>query len=203
MDTDLPFEFVGGHPALDFVNTVAWGEAGLSEERFTSHSRFIDWVEAARLPFTVAALRQRTRGDQAASKLMKQVRDARAEIHDLCWKKNQGSLDARSLADFNGRLAQALRYVRIGFSQSNVLDLQWVPGRQGELLAPLHWIIWEAANLFASNTTIKFCANDNCGWAFLDSSRRGNRRWCDMAVCGSRHKARQYYYRTKAVRGSG
>lgn len=42
---------------------------------------------------------------------------------------------------------------------------------------------------------IRICGN--CGWLFLDRSRNGSRRWCDMTVCGNRRKARLYYYRHK------
>ena len=35
------------------------------------------------------------------------------------------------------------------------------------------------------------CAS--CCWLFLDTSRGGRRRWCSMAVCGARVKARRYY----------
>lgn len=34
-----------------------------------------------------------------------------------------------------------------------------------------------------------------CGWLFLDISKNGRRRWCSMATCGSRDKARRYYAR--------
>lgn len=33
----------------------------------------------------------------------------------------------------------------------------------------------------------------SCRWLFLDTSRNGRRRWCSMATCGSRDKARRYY----------
>lgn len=45
---------------------------------------------------------------------------------------------------------------------------------------------------------IRIC--DNCGWLFLDRSRNGSRRWCDMAVCGNRQKASRHYRRVKASR---
>jgi predicted RNA-binding Zn ribbon-like protein len=35
-----------------------------------------------------------------------------------------------------------------------------------------------------------------CGWLFLDTSRAGNRRWCDMRTCGNRAKVRAHYSRT-------
>lgn len=34
-----------------------------------------------------------------------------------------------------------------------------------------------------------------CGWLFLDTSKNGRRRWCSMATCGSRDKARRYFAR--------
>jgi predicted RNA-binding Zn ribbon-like protein len=44
---------------------------------------------------------------------------------------------------------------------------------------------------------VKTCPN--CDWILLDKSRNGSRIWCDMAVCGNRHKARLHYMkRTKA-----
>jgi len=38
-------------------------------------------------------------------------------------------------------------------------------------------------------------ADGGCGWLFLDSSRSGNRRWCDMRTCGNRAKVRAHYSR--------
>ncbi len=39
---------------------------------------------------------------------------------------------------------------------------------------------------------LKVCASDDCEWAFYDRSRNHSGQWCDMAVCGSRHKVRAY-----------
>jgi predicted RNA-binding Zn ribbon-like protein len=36
-----------------------------------------------------------------------------------------------------------------------------------------------------------------CGWLFIDRTKNGKRKWCDMKVCGSRDKATQYYHRKK------
>jgi predicted RNA-binding Zn ribbon-like protein len=43
---------------------------------------------------------------------------------------------------------------------------------------------------------VRICANDGCRWRFIDRSRTGRRRWCDMSTCGNRakvarHRARQ------------
>jgi len=39
---------------------------------------------------------------------------------------------------------------------------------------------------------LKLCAAPDCRWAFYDTSRNGRGRWCDMEVCGNRHKTRTY-----------
>jgi predicted RNA-binding Zn ribbon-like protein len=39
---------------------------------------------------------------------------------------------------------------------------------------------------------LKLCASPDCRWAFHDTSRSGGGRWCDMEVCGNRHKTRAY-----------
>ena len=53
----------------------------------------------------------------------------------------------------------------------------------------------------ASGTTNRFriCANDGCRWVFEDTSRGGQRRWCDMTSCGNVAKARRYRAKHREV----
>jgi predicted RNA-binding Zn ribbon-like protein len=55
----------------------------------------------------------------------------------------------------------------------------------------------------AAGTTgrLRICANDDCRWAFEDTSRAGRRRWCDMTSCGNVAKARRYRARRKGAPG--
>lgn len=46
-------------------------------------------------------------------------------------------------------------------------------------------------------TRIRRCANPRCVLLFLDVSRSGQRRWCDMATCGNRAKVSAHYARTR------
>ena len=48
------------------------------------------------------------------------------------------------------------------------------------------------------------CENDECRLFLLDRSRANRARWCSMAVCGNRQKARRHYERhhsSPAARG--
>jgi len=51
-----------------------------------------------------------------------------------------------------------------------------------------------AGRLISERRPIKVCANPHCSWMFVDESRPGTRRWCDVSICGSlvnvrRHRA--------------
>jgi len=41
------------------------------------------------------------------------------------------------------------------------------------------------------------CANEECQLFLLDHSRANRARWCSMAICGNREKARRHYRRTR------
>ncbi|HZA66177.1 MAG TPA: CGNR zinc finger domain-containing protein, partial [Geminicoccaceae bacterium] len=64
------------------------------------------------------------------------------------------------------------------------------------LLAP---VVWSAGDLIAGGRLerVRLCANEQCLWLFLDESKAGTRRWCNMASCGNRAKARRHYQRTR------
>jgi predicted RNA-binding Zn ribbon-like protein len=43
------------------------------------------------------------------------------------------------------------------------------------------------------------CANDDCRRFLLDRSKANTARWCSMAVCGNRMKARRHYRRVRGT----
>jgi len=46
------------------------------------------------------------------------------------------------------------------------------------------------------------CANDECRLFLIDHSKAGTARWCSMAVCGNRMKARRHYRRARGTQAS-
>jgi predicted RNA-binding Zn ribbon-like protein len=46
-------------------------------------------------------------------------------------------------------------------------------------------------------TRLKLCSSQNCRWAFYDRSKNHSSRWCTMASCGNREKARRFRTQTK------
>jgi predicted RNA-binding Zn ribbon-like protein len=45
---------------------------------------------------------------------------------------------------------------------------------------------------------LKLCGSSTCRWAFYDRSRNHSSRWCRMASCGNRQKAKRFRARAKA-----
>ncbi len=60
-------------------------------------------------------------------------------------------------------------------------------------------VLWSAGDLVfsAQQRRLRQCANEQCLWLFVDESKSGSRRWCDMASCGNRAKARRHYSKVK------
>lgn len=62
-----------------------------------------------------------------------------------------------------------------------------VDGAVGRLLTLAH-----EADREGQWVRLKICPADDCQWAFYDQSRNRSATWCDMKVCGNRHKVREY-----------
>jgi predicted RNA-binding Zn ribbon-like protein len=45
---------------------------------------------------------------------------------------------------------------------------------------------------------LKACRNPACRWIFYDASKNGLGRWCNMQICGARHKMRRYRERKES-----
>lgn len=68
----------------------------------------------------------------------------------------------------------------------------------------LDWMAWpvahSAAQILTSDQVQRVRECSGCYWMFMDTSRNGMRRWCDMKTCGNRAKAHRHYEKTKNVK---
>jgi predicted RNA-binding Zn ribbon-like protein len=102
------------------------------------------------------------------------------------------------LAVLNTELAGLLAKSRLGW-RGDGLDWQWAGGARA-LDRMLLAVVRDAADLLTSGQLDRVgqCADPRCGWLFLDTSRNRSRRWCSMAYCGNRAKAKRHYQRSKS-----
>jgi predicted RNA-binding Zn ribbon-like protein len=73
-------------------------------------------------------------------------------------------------------------------------DLDVTPTRRVAARAVLTWD--EVRRLHPGR--LRPCENPDCRLFLIDHSKPNKARWCSMAVCGNRMKARRHYERTKA-----
>lgn len=201
------FEWIGGSLPLDFTNTVTWLPEGIRNERIETYPDLVAWaVQAGVLSDadTQRLLDAARRRPDDALRALERARSVRAIIHALFSDLAHGrTLDPARLREFNAILADTLSAQRISPSGSS-FTWEWTsaPEELTRVLAP---IVWSAAGLLTSEELpyVRQCANDRCGWLFVDTSRNRSRRWCDMRECGSRAKARRHYQRVRARARAG
>jgi predicted RNA-binding Zn ribbon-like protein len=184
-------ERVSGHPALELNNTVGgWGYAEPREYlvdygALIVLARDVDLVTPADAFALLNAARQSPRRADAALRDVKMLRSA---LHAAMVDNSADA--AAQLHTFVTRAVRASRYVH---DDASALRLDGGAG----LRKPLHRFTLSLLTLLEQHPrrAIRSCADDACGWLFLDPS--GRRRWCEMAVCGNRAKARRYAQRHK------
>lgn len=63
-------------------------------------------------------------------------------------------------------------------------------GFVGSLVLPL-------AELADRSDRLRRCANERCGWMFLDMARNASRTWCHASLCGNKIRVRRFRQRAK------
>lgn len=176
-----------GWPAMDFLNSRAgWGEP-VPKEYLTSYRHLAVFAGHLGLlgPHAVAALEIR---DSAA--VLRRALRLRDAVYALI---TSDQLTAWPVVQREVELAAPL--VRLAPGRPATLA---VTGESDSLALPLHAIAWSVGQLVSSPqfAQARACAGRNCGWVYFDP--RGNRRWCTMAICGNRNKARRFAARQAA-----
>ncbi len=175
------YKLVGGRVSLDLVNTLSWPGTPRSHDWLDSVANLKRWLAAVDLPH----------GRQPDLATAKRVRGVLADVLRPVCRAQRPSREA--VGRLNALVARA--------AERRVIDpqsLTWAwrsPESAVDSFAP---IIFDAADLLAHAARDRLRHCPSCDWLFLDQSKNGTRRWCDMADCGSRDKARRYYTRGKA-----
>ena len=179
---------ISGHPALDFCNTWAGWDGHAAVEYLAGYKHLVVWAGFVGIlrPDQVPLLCQRARDSaSAAASMLERARAFRANLYALL--RDPASATAwPAVADEVAAAAQALHLHRADQT------IRWEVAPAADLSAPLAAAAWSAGELLTSPALrdVRACAGAGCGWLFLDPT--GRRRWCVMATCGNREKARRF-----------
>ena len=196
---------VGGHPALDLVNTVGSRRGGVGADYLATYGDLLLWAarqgvlddeDAATLSVAASA-----EPAEAASALLRAKR-----LRECLWRvcgALQGG-DGPAEADLAlltrevlaAQRARALKWMDAGCA--------WLWTGAAGLDAVTARVAWAAAELLAEGerlhlSRMRECEGRNCGWLFLDTTRNSTRRWCTADECGSLARVTRFRAKRKGA----
>jgi len=177
---ELPF--VAGEIALDFVNTAE--ERGVPEAGDalqTPHDLRL-WGQRYGL------LNRSLRLPADALAELERAREARELLYALFHAQAHNCrVRADDLARLHEFATDAYAAGALHFTADESVGWHWNPA---QLSTVRHVAVTNALELLReSSPRLKQCPGHQCGWFFIDRTKRGNRRWCQMSDCGQEAKA--------------
>lgn len=193
-DRTDPFEWSGGHPALDLVNTLDERPFDSPIENLVTYRDLVRFAELARLIEPSIAARLRNLDGRACSRVTKRARKLREHLHNILAAVHSGrparplDLDAISAAIQAAHAAQALVTSPSPRLASHCWSLPSAPD------IPLHACALAIERLLVDEDRkrIRKCGASDCDVYYLDKSKGQLRQWCSMKGCGNREKQRRW-----------
>ncbi len=194
-------DMIGGNAALDFVNTAASWTSGDPEDRLGGPEGFGKWAEVAGLLYEddMTRLGEELAADPGAAN---EIFETAVALRAALWRIfnaiiTGNDVDDTDLAILDQSKVRAASYCRLrrvgdGFRRRCADE---APALERALR-----LIVEAAEEFLLNgrlDRLHACGGESCDWMFVDTSKNGRRRWCDMATCGNDAKGKKCRRRKK------
>jgi len=187
------FSHIGGHPVIDFVNTVGWRlDPQRRTEGLHSFADVVAWcceVGLVAEPEAEKLYGHQRRRLRIAEEEWRSVLRLRDHVYDVVVGGDEVSAEVVA-AEYR----QAVEHARLFRAGGG----SWIWGDSDLSLAtPRRRIARSAVALLGQSEVVRVhqCEDQACGWVFIDTSPRQNRRWCVSADCGNRNRVRLHYQR--------
>lgn len=192
------FLFVGQYGCLDFVNTRL-REDGRTVDLLDGFPGLVGWLTEAGLVGAEEAQQavKRWGGTPEGDRAVAMAKAFRETLKSMVGRIVEGEpVERPSINEINGLLRNRSGYPelirRTGGGFEKRFRREFIQATQ--LLVP----IAESANDLLTEgdlSLVKKCGNPECVLFFYDATKNHKRRWCSMATCGNRMKARTHYER--------
>lgn len=192
---------LGGHLALDFVNTLVGRQTARERDRLADYVALVAWSLRAGAIDEAEAERLRAYADWApgsAAEVLGEARVLREALYRVAASTaRRAPPQAGDLEGLNRSLAPLLGATRLDATPDGLMPA-W--GGDPDALERVLWPVARAAFALlcgAEAGRLRACAGADCRRLFLDRSKNGSRRWCAMSGCGNLAKARRHRARGK------
>lgn len=191
--------FLGGHPALDFLNTRP-SPRGVPVELIGDGGSYAEWLERAGLLHgTTASTLKRRFGQAALDAAAADARHLREWAGDWIarWRDAPGGAYGSELRRLNHLMARSACYPEMVITTGafHVAE-RWRLDSANELAAI---VAAQIASLVATEqpVLVKRCAGPGCTLWFVDRTKRHSRLFCSAAACGNRAKVAAFRERQR------
>jgi predicted RNA-binding Zn ribbon-like protein len=193
-------DLIGGDAALDFVNTVT-GRDQQPRDWLDSYARLLEWAMLVRLlpEKNLRALTRKLHNEPAAAaRALARAKALREELFALLSAIALGNAPPKSaLATLREHWLAGTAAHELKFDDGRLIASVRADSAELDLIAALVAYRMVEHVLPQPVERLRICSGANCSWVFIDSSKAGRRRWCDMAVCGNVAKAQRFYARSQ------
>ncbi|MDR6199418.1 putative RNA-binding Zn ribbon-like protein [Microbacterium sp. SORGH_AS428] len=187
-----PFPAVGGHPGFDLVDTVHWRlDSSRAIDTLADFDDVVAWCAQMGVVDDGALAAVTAADPDAAAREFRAIVALREAIYEAVFTSSESAahLIAEEYVAARGRSTL----------QRDAGSASWRWRVPGDVSAPRAAIAVLAHDLITSDLhAARQCADDACGWVYLDTSPRHNRIWCTAAGCGNRNRVARHAARKGA-----
>lgn len=189
---DLPedrdgFRFRGGANAIDLPATLQARLSPAPRELLATPPDLARWLVSAGLASSAPEVNDE---DLALARALREA------IYVLAGRRRGAEAEA-ARETLNAIAAGAPAVPQLGAGATTTLT--------GSAKALIVTLAREAIQLFGSDAAqlIRQCGSPTCTLYFIDTSRKGERRWCSMSACGNKAKAAGFRQRVRSAKRAG
>jgi len=191
-------DLIGGDAALDFVNT-ATGRDNTPRDWLDSYARLLDWAALTHLLPAKILRELATRAKREPAKAAGSLARAKA-LREAMFLLTVGIISGRAppkdaLALLREHWIAGVDAHELRFTEGRVMPALRNDATDFDLVAAMVAYRMVGQVMPLPNERLRICQGPNCSWLFIDSSKAGRRRWCDMSVCGNAAKSRRFQAR--------
>jgi len=194
------FLFVGNHLALEFLNTRPILAEG-PKELLPDVDALIRWLVASGMLTTQNghALAKKWKSSPEAVACLRELLKFRERFRAVVIRQEAGfPVSGVFIAELNSLLKEHPSSVVLQ-RKGKRLDLEaaFDPEKPNDVWAPIAIAV---AELLSDVSPGRLRKCEACIVHFLDTSKKGSRRWCSMNICGNKIKVAAYQQRQRTAR---
>ena len=179
---------VGGHQALDFVNSIKYRGELKDGDRLNSMFDVVDWAVEAHLMTKGEWQNLRSNGACVPRTLLSKVLKFRESLREAISLARPVSV---ATAAFLEKEISKLRFEAKINRDTGVLGKEIPISDFEDVYLRL---VWAASDFLSQRDqfVVKQCSGHDCDWLFVDRTKAKRRRWCDTRTCGNAARVRKF-----------